>query len=78
MLSKYHPDDAPVPMSRSRNGSRNSMSGLSNDSGELPSPGQHHLGAAEQSRPLRQPTLSMDAISDEHDDDDDEGAADEW
>ena len=73
MLSKYHPDE-PLPMSRSRNSSRNSMGSAADAEGQPPSRSSSH----EQSRPLRTPTLSMDAISDDHDEDEDGGTDDEW
>ena len=73
MLSKYHPDE-PLPMSRSRNSSRNSMGSAADAEGQPPSRSSSH----EQIRPLRTPTLSMDAISDDHDEDEDGGTDDEW
>ena len=46
------------------------------DAGELPQ--SKPSSTAEQSRPLRMPTLSMDAISDDHEDDEVDRAEDEW
>ena len=73
MLSKYHPEEG-LSMSRSRNSSRGSMnSGSAAD--DVSAGGSR---AAEQSRPLRMPTLSMDAISDDHEDDEVDRTDDEW
>ena len=72
MLSKYHPDES-LPMSRSRNGSRTSMGSGADAEQQI-----RERSSSDQARPLRTPTLSMDAISDDHDEDEDGGSDDEW